>query len=81
MYRTIVAGSNGRERGRGAVSLARAIASATGARPLLVVGSRHRPRLQRMVEGDQALEVLHGAPCAVAIARDPLLANLAVGAL
>ena len=135
MYRTIVAGCNGRERGRGAVSLAHAIASATGARlllvgvhhhpplpfpgtyadqrkelehelravrdelapealirlegglspahalrhvaatenaDLLVVGSRHRPRLQRMVEGDQALQVLHGAPCAVAIARDPL---------
>src|SRR5512133_753925 len=135
MYRTIVVGCNGRERGRGAVSLAHAIASATGARLLLVgvhhhpplpfpgtyaeqrqtlehdlravrdelapealirlegglspahalrrvaatenadlllVGSRHRPRLQRIVEGDQALQVLHGAPCAVAIARDPL---------
>jgi hypothetical protein len=36
MYRTIVAGCNGRERGRGAVALAYAIASATGARLLLV---------------------------------------------
>jgi nucleotide-binding universal stress UspA family protein len=135
MYRTIIAGCNGRERGRGAVSLAHAIASATGARlvlvgvhhhpplpfpgsyasqreelehelrairdelapealirlegdlspahalrrvanaeaaDLLVVGSRHRRRLQRIVEGDQAMQVLHGAPCAVAVAPDPV---------
>jgi nucleotide-binding universal stress UspA family protein len=135
MYRTIIAGSNGRERGRGAVSLAHAISSATGARlvlvgvhhhpplpfpgsyasqrealehelravrdelapealirlegdlspahalrrvaaaesaDLLVVGSRHRRRLQRIVESDQAMQVLHGAPCAVAIAPDPV---------
>jgi nucleotide-binding universal stress UspA family protein len=135
MYRTIVAGCNGQERGRGAVSLAHAIASATGARlvlvgvhhnpplpfpggyaaqrkefkaaleavrhelapeaivhleadlspahalrqvaeaehaDLLVVGSRHRRRLQRIVESDQAMQVLHGAPCAVAVAPDPL---------
>lgn len=135
MYRTIIAGCNGRERGRGAVALAHAIASATGARlllvgvhhhpplpfpgsyasqreelehqlravrdelapealirleadlspahalrrvatarraDLLVVGSRHRPRLQRMVEGDQAMQVLHGASCSVAVAPDGL---------
>jgi nucleotide-binding universal stress UspA family protein len=135
MYRTIVAGCNGYERGRGAVSLAHAIASATGARlvlvgvhhnpplpfpdtyheqraefehalkavrdelapealvqvhadlsparslrhvaeaegaDLLVVGSRHRRRLQHIVEGDHAMQVLHGAACAVAIAPDPL---------
>ena len=135
MYRTIVAGCNGYERGRGAVSLAHAIASATGARlvlvgvhhnpplpfpgayaeqraelehalravrdelapeavvqihadlsparalrhvaereraDLLVVGSRHRRRLQHILEGDHAMQVLHGAACAVAIAPDPL---------
>lgn len=134
MYRTIIAGCNGRERGRGAVSLAHAISMATGARlvlvgvhhhpplpfpasytdqrdalehdlravrdelapealirleadlspahalrrvaaaesaDLLVVGSRHRRRLQRIVESDQALQVLHGAPCAVAVAVAP----------
>jgi nucleotide-binding universal stress UspA family protein len=135
MYRTIVAGCNGYERGRGAVSLAHAIASAAGARlvlvgvhhnpplpfpgtyaeeraeleralravrdelapeaivqvhadlsparalrhvaeaeraDLLVVGSRHRRRLQRILEGDRAMQVLHGAACQVAIAPDPL---------
>ena len=135
MFRTIVAGCNGRERGRGAVSLAHAIATATGARlllvgvhhnpplpfpttyaeqlaglesdlravrddlapealiqihadmspahalrhvaryegaDLLVVGSRHRRRLQHIVESDHAMQVLHGARCAVAIAPDPL---------
>jgi nucleotide-binding universal stress UspA family protein len=133
--RTIVAGCNGRERGRGAVSLAHAIATATGARlllvgvhhnpplpfpttyaeqivglerdlravrdelapealiqihahvspahalrhvaryehaDLLVVGSRHRRRLQHIAESDHAMQVLHGARCAVAVAPDPL---------
>jgi hypothetical protein len=41
MYRTIIAGCNGRERGRGAVSLAHAISVASGAR--LVVVHRHPP--------------------------------------
>ena len=135
MFRTIVAGCNGRERGRGAVSLAHAIATASGAKLLLigvqhhpplpfpttyagqhedlerglravrdelapeaiiqvhagmspahalrhvaryagadlvVVGSRHRRRLQHIVESDHAMQVLHGARCAVAIAPDPL---------
>jgi nucleotide-binding universal stress UspA family protein len=135
MFRTIVAGCNGRERGRGAVSLAHAIATATGAKlllvgvrhnpplpfpgsyatqrhelehdlravrdelapeaiiqirahmspahalrhvaryegaDLLVVGSRHRRRLQHIAESDNAMQVLHGARCAVAIAPDPL---------
>jgi nucleotide-binding universal stress UspA family protein len=135
MFRTILAGCNGFERGRGAVSLAHAIASATGARlvllgvhhnpplpfpdtyaeqhaaleralravrdelapqaivrvhadlsparalrhvaeaehaDLIVVGSRHRRRLQHILEGDRAMQVLHGAACAVAIAPDPL---------
>jgi nucleotide-binding universal stress UspA family protein len=135
MLRTIVVGCNGRERGRGAVSLAHAIATATGARlllvgvhhnpplpfpttyaeqlgglerdlravrdelapealiqihadvspahalrhvaryehaDLLVVGSRHRRRLQHIVESDHAMQVLHGARCAVAVAPDPL---------
>jgi nucleotide-binding universal stress UspA family protein len=135
MYRTIIAGCNGRDRGRGAVSLAHAIASATGARlllvgvhhnpplafpssyasqreelehdlravrdelapeamieiragvspahalcrvatnegaDLLVVGSHHRRRLQRIVDSDPAMQVLHGAPCAVALAPDPV---------
>ena len=44
MYRTIVAGCNGYERGRGAVSLAHAVASATGAR-LVLVGVHHNPPL------------------------------------
>ena len=44
MFRTIVAGCNGRERGRGAVSLAHAIATATGAK-LLLVGVHHNPPL------------------------------------
>jgi nucleotide-binding universal stress UspA family protein len=135
MFRTIVAGCNGRERGRGAVSLAHAIATASEAKLLLigvqhnpplpfpttyagqhgelerdlravrdelapeaiiriqagmspahalrhvaryegadlvVVGSRHRRRLQHIVESDHAMQVLHGARCAVAIAPDPL---------
>jgi nucleotide-binding universal stress UspA family protein len=135
MFRTIVAGSDGRERGRGAVSLAHALASASEARLLLVgvqsllpvpisgsfaeehaelesalrsmrdelapeaivrvraslspshalrevveseaadlvvVGSRHRRRLQQIFDGDHALQVLHGAPCAVAVAPDPI---------
>jgi nucleotide-binding universal stress UspA family protein len=135
MFRTIVAGCNGRERGRGAVSLAHAIAEATGARlllvgvhhnpplpfpttyteqheglerdlravrdelapeaiiqvhagmspahalrhvaryehaDLLVIGSRHRRRRQHIVESDHAMQVLHGARCAVAVAPDPL---------
>jgi nucleotide-binding universal stress UspA family protein len=135
MYRTIVVGTDGHERGRGAVSLAHAIATAAGARlvlvgvhhnpplpfpdtyadqraqlehalravrdelapeaivriaaglspahalrhvaeaegaDLLVVGSRHRRRLQHIVESDHAMQVLHGAPCAVAVAPDPL---------
>lgn len=141
MYRTIIAGCNGRERGRGAVSLAHAISSATGARlvlvgvhhqpplpfpgsyasqrdalehdlralrdelapealvrveadlspahalrrvaaaekaDLLVVGSRHRRGLQRIVEGDQAMQVLHGASCAVAVAPDPVAPGAAL---
>jgi nucleotide-binding universal stress UspA family protein len=135
MYRTIVAGCNGRERGRGAVSLAHAISAATGAKlmlvgvlhnpplpypdtyagqhkslehdlravrdelapealvrivadmspahalrhvartegaDLVVVGSRHRRRLQQIVDSDHAMQVLHGARCAVAVAPDPL---------
>jgi nucleotide-binding universal stress UspA family protein len=135
MYRTIIAGCDGSQRGRGAVSLAHTIASATGARlvlvgvhhhpplpfpstyadlrsdiehqlkavrdelapeaiiqvaahlspahalrhiarfedaDLIVVGSRHRRRLQRILDSDHALQVLHGARCAVAVAPDPL---------
>jgi nucleotide-binding universal stress UspA family protein len=135
MYRTIIAGCDGGQRGRGAVSLAHTIASATGARlvlvgvhhhpplpfpstyadlrsdlahqlkavrdelapeaivqvaadlspahalrhiarfedaDLIVVGSRHRRRLQRILDSDHALQVLHGARCAVAVAPDPV---------
>jgi nucleotide-binding universal stress UspA family protein len=135
MFRTIVVGSDGRERGRGAVSLAHVLAAASDARLLLVgvqsllpaplphrfaeehedleralrslrdelapeaivrvkarlspahalrdvaesesadlvvVGSRHRRRLQHILDGDHALQVLHGAPCAVAVAPDPI---------
>lgn len=135
LFGTIVVGCDGGERGRGAVSLAHAIASASAARlllvgvhhtpplpypdtyraqrgrlehdlralrdelapeadvrivvdlspahalrhlaesegaDLLVVGSRHRRRLQRIVEGDCAMQVLHGASCAVAVAPDPV---------
>lgn len=135
MYTTIIAGSNGYDRGRGAVSLGHAIATATGARlvvvgvhhnpplpfpdtyagarqqlrhalgavrdelapdatirleadmspahglrcavadehaDLLIVGSRHRRRMQRIVETDHAMQVLHGALCAVAVVPDPV---------
>jgi nucleotide-binding universal stress UspA family protein len=39
---------------------------------LLVIGSRHRRRLQHIVDSDHAMQVLHGARCAVAVAPDPL---------
>jgi nucleotide-binding universal stress UspA family protein len=52
----------------------RRVAAAENA-DLLVVGSRHRRRLQRIVESDQALQVLHGASCAVAVAPDPVAAR------
>ncbi len=132
MLRTIVAGCNGRDRGRGAVALGHALAAATGARllivgvqldppvpfesygtvrealehdlkatrdelapgarvrvapgfspahalvgvaqevdaDLIVVGERHRGRLEHLLEPDHAMQVLHGADCAVAVAPD-----------
>ena len=39
---------------------------------LIVVGSRHRSRLQQVAGSDNAMQVLHDAPCAVAIAPDHL---------
>jgi len=39
---------------------------------LIVVGSMHRGRLQRFTSADRAMQVLHGAPCAVAVAPDHL---------
>lgn len=39
---------------------------------LVVVGSRHRGQLQRLTSRDSAMQVLHGAPCAVAVAPDHL---------
>jgi nucleotide-binding universal stress UspA family protein len=39
---------------------------------LVVVGSRHHGALARLTSGDHAMQVLHGAPCAVAIAPDHL---------
>lgn len=39
---------------------------------LIVVGSRHRRRLTRLLEGDIASQVLHSARCCVAIAPDPI---------
>jgi len=39
---------------------------------LVVVGSRHRGQLERLTSSDGAMQVLHGAPCAVAIAPDHL---------
>jgi nucleotide-binding universal stress UspA family protein len=144
MYRTIIAGCDGSQRGRGAVSLAHAIASATDARlilvgvlhqppvpfpasyaelrsdlehqlravrdelapeaivqvaahlspahalrhiarfegaDLIVVGSRHRRRLQRILDSDHALQVLHGARCAVAVAPDPLPPHRELGTI
>ena len=39
---------------------------------LLVVGTMHRSRLQRLTSADRAMQVLHGAPCAVAVAPDHL---------
>lgn len=40
---------------------------------LIVVGSMHRGRLQRFTSADRAMQVLHGAPCAVAVAPDHLV--------
>jgi len=37
---------------------------------LIVVGSSHRRRLRRMLEGDHALQIADGAPCAVAVVPD-----------
>ncbi len=39
---------------------------------LIVVGSRHRRGVQRLAANDDAMQVLHDAPCAVAIAPDHL---------
>ena len=39
---------------------------------LIVVGSMHRGRLQRFTSADRAMQVLHGAACAVAVAPDHL---------
>ncbi|HEY1538864.1 MAG TPA: universal stress protein [Solirubrobacteraceae bacterium] len=39
---------------------------------LVVVGSRHHGHVERLTAGDGAMQVLHGAPCAVAIAPDHL---------
>ena len=134
MFRRILTGCNGRDRGLGAVSFAYAVAAAEGARltiagvhlnppvpfesygtvheelerdlkkvrdqrapgarvrvtsgfspahaltsladaervDLIVVGSRHRGRLRRILETDHAMQVLHGSPRAVAVAPDPL---------
>jgi nucleotide-binding universal stress UspA family protein len=49
----------------------RKAAQAAGA-DLIVVGSRHRSRLQRFASSDNAMQVFHDAPCAVAIAPDQL---------
>lgn len=51
---------------------------------LIVVGSRHRSRVGRIVEVDHALQVLHGAPSAVTVVPDgadvaPRLSRIAVG--
>lgn len=147
MFKTIVVGCDGSDRGRGAVALAHVIAAATGGRllvagvhdtpplpfprtfdrlmreleddlgavrdelapgaevrievepsaahglcrvvesegaDLLVVGSRHRRRMQRIAEGDRTMQVLHGARCAVLVVPDPvgpepLLGRIGVG--
>jgi nucleotide-binding universal stress UspA family protein len=42
---------------------------------LVVVGSRHHGQLERLTSGDCTMEVLHGAPCAVAVAPDHLYAS------
>jgi len=39
---------------------------------LIVVGSRTRGPIERLTSSDDAMQVLHGAPCAVAIAPDHL---------
>lgn len=39
---------------------------------LVVVGSRDHGHLQRLTSGDGAMQILHGAPCAVAIVPDHL---------
>jgi nucleotide-binding universal stress UspA family protein len=125
MFKTIVAGTDALHRGRNAVAFANALASATGARLLLVtshehglrpsrdilrrlrhmrnelapgalvlmvpdaspanalrrvaeeqhadlivVGSRHASWLRRLLQGEPGMQVLRGAPCAVAVAPD-----------
>jgi nucleotide-binding universal stress UspA family protein len=47
----------------------RRIAKEEGA-DLIVVGSHHRSRLHRLTSTDCAMQVVHGAPCAVAVAPD-----------
>ena len=39
---------------------------------LMVVGSRQPGAVRRLTSGDTAMQVLHGAPCAVAVAPDAL---------
>ena len=51
---------------------------------LIVVGSHHHGPLHRLTSPDRAMQVLHGAPCAVALAPDDLppcraLTRLGVG--
>lgn len=46
---------------------------------LLLVGSRHHGKLERLTSGDRAMQVLHGAPCAVGIAPDHLPACRSLG--
>jgi hypothetical protein len=59
MFRTIVAGCNGRERGHGAVSLAHAVATATGAK-LPLVGVHHNPPLPFPRSGRRRMSVFEG---------------------
>ena len=45
---------------------------------LIVVGRRRRSRLQHALASDHALQVLHGAPCAVAVVPDDAAAPAAL---
>ncbi len=58
----------------------RRVAESEGA-DLIVVGSLHRGRLQRLTSADRTMQVLHGAPCAVAVAPDHLMSSHALGTI
>jgi len=55
----------------------RRVAEEQGA-DLIVVGARERSRMRRFLEGEPGMQVLRGAPCAVAVAPDSAAAPRAL---